>query len=51
MPLEIAHDMDRKTLFSFLLGALAVCLLAANGDGIVGINDFLTLLQDWGPCK
>ncbi len=50
MPLEIAHDMDRKTLFSFLLGALAVCLLAANDDGTVDIIDFLALLAAWGPC-
>ena len=21
-----------------------------NGDGVVGINDFLTLLASWGPC-
>ncbi len=21
-----------------------------NGDGMVGINDFLTLLAAWGPC-
>ncbi len=22
-----------------------------NGDGVVGINDFLDLLADWGPCE
>ena len=21
-----------------------------DGDGVVGINDFLLLLGDWGPC-
>jgi len=26
------------------------CLGDINGDGEVGINDFLWLLADWGPC-
>jgi hypothetical protein len=26
------------------------CLGDINGDGEVGINDFLWLLSDWGPC-
>ena len=33
-------------------GVLDICEAAAdlNGDGIVGIDDFLTLLGSWGPC-
>ena len=27
------------------------CPFDNNGDGIVGINDFLDLLAAWGPCK
>ncbi len=30
---------------------VAVCPADIDGDGNVGINDFLTLLQDWGPCE
>jgi hypothetical protein len=26
------------------------CCGGADGDGIVGINDFLQLLANWGPC-
>jgi len=26
------------------------CSADLNGDGIVGINDFLDLLAAWGPC-
>jgi len=29
----------------------ATCRSDSNEDGIVDIIDFLTLLQDWGPCE
>jgi hypothetical protein len=27
-----------------------LCPSDSNGDGVVGINDFLDLLATWGPC-
>jgi len=27
-----------------------VCFGDLDGDGVVGINDFLALLANWGPC-
>ena len=45
--------MRTKSLVIVPLLALAVggtCPSDINNDGNVGINDFLQLLADWGPC-
>jgi len=30
--------------------ALGTCLGDLDGDGVVGVTDFLLLLAVWGPC-
>ena len=45
--------MKTKSLIVIVLLALAVggtCPSDVNNDGSVGIQDFLQLLGDWGPC-
>ncbi len=41
-----ATDADRRQL----LNALAASRADVDGDGIVGIGDFLAMLGSWGPC-
>ena len=41
-----ATDADRLQL----LNVLAASLADVDGDGIVGIGDFLAMLGSWGPC-
>ena len=46
-------SMKTKSLIAIVLLALAVggtCPSDVNNDGSVGIQDFLQLLGDWGPC-
>jgi hypothetical protein len=33
-----------------IVALLAFAAGDVNNDGTVGINDFLQLLGDWGPC-
>lgn len=33
------------------VGPCASCASDVTGDGIVGIEDFLQVLDDWGPCQ
>ena len=45
--------MKTKTLVIVALLAFAAggtCPSDVNNDGTVGINDFLQVLSDWGPC-
>ena len=45
--------MRTKTLVIVALLAFAAggtCPSDVNNDGTVGINDFLQVLADWGPC-
>ena len=45
--------MRTKTLILVALLAFAAggtCPSDVNNDGTVGINDFLQVLSDWGPC-
>ena len=35
---------------TFSNNCLLTCLGDANGDGVVGIGDFLLVLAQWGPC-
>ena len=35
---------------ALLMAAGGTCPSDVNNDGTVGINDFLQVLSDWGPC-
>ena len=45
--------MKTKTLVIIALAFAAggTCPSDVNNDGTVGINDFLAVLADWGPCS
>ncbi len=44
--------MRTKTLIIIALAFVAggTCPSDVNNDGVVGVNDFLQVLADWGPC-
>ncbi len=44
------HDGDRATLFAIEIGEETPLVGDINGDGVVGVLDFLELLAAWGAC-
>ena len=51
--LLIRNDSDPCEIVSLcvLIPAPGICATDVNRDGMTGITDFLTLLEDWGPCR
>ena len=45
----ITNDPDTPIL-SFMVTGTVIQRGDFDGDGVVGINDFLELLANWGPC-